>query len=278
MRADRLGEAFAAGQPGADELVGVAAVRLGTRRADRGSAVPARGAEHLVRQRLGIQRAHDLAGSGVQVADGAVQADRADTPPGGGGPGEPGVVVVAGGAVEQLSIEGPGVRSGPRARVDEHEGQGQRRDTHPARRSASLIARGSGGVGSARQEFSICFTTKLVGGTVRTSSESSAVHFVSPSSIPDYKIHPSIRMRINHYLDPSTNVVRLISADSDTVYPRERSLTAACKICPPQLDSTCDLMIRTITLLDLFHSSQVRQGLAIRPDRQIAEYERVVGN
>ena len=42
------------------------------------------------------------------------------------------VVVVAGGAVEQLVVEGPGVRSGPRARVDEHGGQGQRRDTHPA--------------------------------------------------------------------------------------------------------------------------------------------------
>ena len=42
------------------------------------------------------------------------------------------VVVVAGGAVEQLVVEGPCVRSGPRARVDEHGGQGQRRDTHPA--------------------------------------------------------------------------------------------------------------------------------------------------
>lgn len=55
--------------------------------------------------------------------------------------------------------------------------------------------------GEVRQEFSICFTTRLVGGTIRTSSESSAVRFISPSSIPDYKIHPSIRMRINHYLD-----------------------------------------------------------------------------
>ncbi len=55
--------------------------------------------------------------------------------------------------------------------------------------------------GEVRQEFSICFTTRLVGGTVRTSSESSAVQFIPPNSIPDFKIHPSIRMRINHYLD-----------------------------------------------------------------------------
>jgi ADP-ribose pyrophosphatase YjhB (NUDIX family) len=55
--------------------------------------------------------------------------------------------------------------------------------------------------GEVRQEFSICFTTRLVGGTIRTSTESSAVQFIPPSNIPDYKIHPSIRMRINHYLD-----------------------------------------------------------------------------
>lgn len=55
--------------------------------------------------------------------------------------------------------------------------------------------------GEVRQEFSICFTTRLVGGTVRTSSESPAVQFIPPNSIPDFKIHPSIRMRINHYLD-----------------------------------------------------------------------------
>jgi ADP-ribose pyrophosphatase YjhB (NUDIX family) len=55
--------------------------------------------------------------------------------------------------------------------------------------------------GEVRQEFSICFTARPVGGAIQTSSESSAVQFIPPGSIPDYKIHPSIRMRINHYLD-----------------------------------------------------------------------------
>ncbi len=37
-------------------------------------------------------------------------------------------------------------------------------------------------------------------------------------------------------------------------------------------------MIRTITLLNLFHTSQVRHGLAIGAGRQIAEHESVIGN
>ena len=100
----RVGDAFAAGQPGADQLVGVAPVGLGAGRADGGAAVPARGVDHPVRQGVGVEGAEDLAGGGVEVADGAAQADGADAAAGGGGPGEPGVVVVAGGAVEQLGV------------------------------------------------------------------------------------------------------------------------------------------------------------------------------
>ena len=54
--------------------------------------------------------------------------------------------------------------------------------------------------GEVRQEFSICFTTQLIGGEVRTSSESSEVRFVSPADLPGYDMHPSIRTRIDHYL------------------------------------------------------------------------------
>ncbi len=93
VRGDGVGDAFAAGQPGADELVGVAAVGLGAGRADRGAAVPARDVEHLVGQGVGVEGADDLAGSGVEVADGAVQPDRAGAAVGGGGAGQPGVVV-----------------------------------------------------------------------------------------------------------------------------------------------------------------------------------------
>jgi ADP-ribose pyrophosphatase YjhB (NUDIX family) len=54
--------------------------------------------------------------------------------------------------------------------------------------------------GEVRQEFSICFTTRLLGGQARTSGESSDVRFIAPSDLENYKIHPSIRTRIDHYL------------------------------------------------------------------------------
>jgi ADP-ribose pyrophosphatase YjhB (NUDIX family) len=55
--------------------------------------------------------------------------------------------------------------------------------------------------GEVRQEFSICFITCLLGGTIRTSDESSEVKFVPPAEISDYEIHPSVRLRISHYLE-----------------------------------------------------------------------------
>ncbi len=55
--------------------------------------------------------------------------------------------------------------------------------------------------GEVRQEFSICFTAHMLGGAVRTSGESSEVRFVSSGEIPGYDIHPSIRLRIQHYLE-----------------------------------------------------------------------------
>ncbi len=54
--------------------------------------------------------------------------------------------------------------------------------------------------GEVRQQFSICFTTRMLGGTVRTSNESSEVRFVPSGAIHRFKIHPSIRLRIQHYL------------------------------------------------------------------------------
>lgn len=55
--------------------------------------------------------------------------------------------------------------------------------------------------GEVRQEFSICFTARLLGGTPRTSNESSEVEFVAPGNTARYKMHPSIRLRIRHYLE-----------------------------------------------------------------------------
>jgi ADP-ribose pyrophosphatase YjhB (NUDIX family) len=58
--------------------------------------------------------------------------------------------------------------------------------------------------GEVRQEFSICLAGRLLGGSLRTSNESSEVRFVPVVDLPSYEIHPSIRMRISHYLEGRT--------------------------------------------------------------------------
>jgi ADP-ribose pyrophosphatase YjhB (NUDIX family) len=55
--------------------------------------------------------------------------------------------------------------------------------------------------GEVRQEFSIVFTAQPVGGELRPSSESSEPQWVSPTAIPSLQMHPSMRQRIQHYLD-----------------------------------------------------------------------------
>jgi len=55
--------------------------------------------------------------------------------------------------------------------------------------------------GEVRQEFSIVFTAQPVGGKLRPSSESSEPRWVSPTAILDMQMHPSMRQRLQHYLD-----------------------------------------------------------------------------
>lgn len=54
--------------------------------------------------------------------------------------------------------------------------------------------------GEVRQQFSICFTARPVGGTLTTSSESREVVWVAPDKLNDLDIHPSMRLRIDHAL------------------------------------------------------------------------------
>ncbi|MFE7774491.1 NUDIX hydrolase [Streptomyces sp. NPDC057445] len=54
--------------------------------------------------------------------------------------------------------------------------------------------------GEVRQQFSICFTAKITGGKLRTSSESKEVAFVRPDRLDELRIHPSMRMRIDRGL------------------------------------------------------------------------------
>jgi len=54
--------------------------------------------------------------------------------------------------------------------------------------------------GEVRQQFSIAFSARLVGGEARTSSESKQVRWVAPAEIPALPMHPSMRQRVEHFL------------------------------------------------------------------------------
>ena len=55
--------------------------------------------------------------------------------------------------------------------------------------------------GEVRQQCSICFTTRLLGGQLATSSETKEVRFVDPADLDALNIHPTMRLRIDHYLE-----------------------------------------------------------------------------
>jgi hypothetical protein len=76
MGGHALGDALAARQAGAEELVGVGAVHLRARRAAGGSACPARLQQHPVRLTGAVDHSAGLPGGGVDVLD------RADQPHG----------------------------------------------------------------------------------------------------------------------------------------------------------------------------------------------------
>jgi len=53
--------------------------------------------------------------------------------------------------------------------------------------------------GEVRQQFSVCFTTQLLGGQISTSSETSEVEFVPLERLDELDIHQSMRLRIDHW-------------------------------------------------------------------------------
>lgn len=54
--------------------------------------------------------------------------------------------------------------------------------------------------GEVRQQFSICFTARPVGGTLTTSSESREVAWVAPDDLDGLDILPAMRLRTEHAL------------------------------------------------------------------------------
>lgn len=56
--------------------------------------------------------------------------------------------------------------------------------------------------GEVRQQFSICFACRIVGGQlIDRADESLEVGFFSPEQIEAMPMHPSIRLRIRHYME-----------------------------------------------------------------------------
>jgi ADP-ribose pyrophosphatase YjhB (NUDIX family) len=52
--------------------------------------------------------------------------------------------------------------------------------------------------GEVRQQFSLCFRARYLGGELATSDESSEVRWVSRDELDSLPIHPSMRLRIDH--------------------------------------------------------------------------------
>jgi ADP-ribose pyrophosphatase YjhB (NUDIX family) len=61
--------------------------------------------------------------------------------------------------------------------------------------------------GEVRQQFSICFACRIIGGQLQASDESHEVGFFTPDQIQDLDMHPSIRQRIQHYLEHRPSAV-----------------------------------------------------------------------
>ena len=59
--------------------------------------------------------------------------------------------------------------------------------------------------GEVRQEFSIVFLAKAIGGEPTPSDESSQVHWVAPGAVDNYKMHSSMRMRLDHFLSGTSS-------------------------------------------------------------------------
>lgn len=55
--------------------------------------------------------------------------------------------------------------------------------------------------GEVRQQFSLCYTTRLLGGELAFDSESTDIAWVERDSISELPMHPSMKLRIDHYLE-----------------------------------------------------------------------------
>lgn len=54
--------------------------------------------------------------------------------------------------------------------------------------------------GEVRQQFSLSFATKVLSGELAIDHESTDIAWIHPDDIPTLDMHPSMRLRIEHYL------------------------------------------------------------------------------
>lgn len=55
--------------------------------------------------------------------------------------------------------------------------------------------------GEVRQQFSLCFAARIVGGVLAGSDESTEVRFVTLAELERLPMHPTQRLRIKHFLE-----------------------------------------------------------------------------
>ena len=121
-----------------------------------------------------------------------------------------------------------------------------------------------------RQEFSIVFTARPVGGELRPSSESSEPQWVSPAAVPSLQMHPSMRQRIQHYLDKRARALPRLSS--------EQLLNASGSgqdLRGSPLHKPCHLMIGTVPAADLHQPVSRPHIVTVRPGRHVAVEQRI---
>jgi ADP-ribose pyrophosphatase YjhB (NUDIX family) len=54
--------------------------------------------------------------------------------------------------------------------------------------------------GEVRRQFNICYTARIVAGELQISEESTDIRFVEPEDLDQLPMHPTQRLRLDHYL------------------------------------------------------------------------------
>ncbi|WP_411083925.1 NUDIX hydrolase [Streptomyces sp. cmx-18-6] len=55
--------------------------------------------------------------------------------------------------------------------------------------------------GEVRRQFNVCFRGRVIGGTLTISDESTELRFVDPDEVSELPMHPTQRLRIQHFLE-----------------------------------------------------------------------------